>query len=204
VAIAVALVPTADPAGRRANRRGGYHHRPGDLHTLRQINQGFGMTMLVVSHDPNLSRHTDRVVAIRDGKTSTETMLYARRRRSRPARRAALPGGSPPAEEAHKPELRSWSCWTALAGCRSPRNTWKPWISATGAPGAKGREIAIQPVAGRSRAAVPAEDLPISHDLYVEEDPEPVGSRNGKWGPLRRVFSAFGRRRKPHSGEGSQ
>jgi putative ABC transport system ATP-binding protein len=46
---------------------------------LRKINDLYGMTTLIVSHDPNLSQHTDRVVAIRDGKTSTETVRYTRR-----------------------------------------------------------------------------------------------------------------------------
>jgi putative ABC transport system ATP-binding protein len=46
---------------------------------LRKINSIYGMTTLIVSHDPNLSQHTDRVVAIRDGKTSTETVRYTRR-----------------------------------------------------------------------------------------------------------------------------
>ena len=46
---------------------------------LRNINSLYGMTTLIVSHDPNLSQHTDRVVAIRDGKTSTETVRYTRR-----------------------------------------------------------------------------------------------------------------------------
>jgi putative ABC transport system ATP-binding protein len=46
---------------------------------LRKINSLYGMTTLIVSHDQNLSQHTDRVVAIRDGKTSTETVRYTRR-----------------------------------------------------------------------------------------------------------------------------
>jgi putative ABC transport system ATP-binding protein len=46
---------------------------------LRKINSLYGMTTLIVSHDQNLSQHTDRVVAIRDGKTSTETLRYTRR-----------------------------------------------------------------------------------------------------------------------------
>ena len=32
------------------------------------------MTILIVSHDPNLAKQVDRVVAIRDGKTATETV----------------------------------------------------------------------------------------------------------------------------------
>jgi ABC-type lipoprotein export system ATPase subunit len=46
---------------------------------LKTVNERSGATILIVSHDPHLGRHTGRVVAIRDGKTSTETV------RSRPA-----------------------------------------------------------------------------------------------------------------------
>lgn len=46
---------------------------------LRKMNEVFALTTLIVSHDPNLSHHTDRVVAIRDGKTSTETVRAARK-----------------------------------------------------------------------------------------------------------------------------
>lgn len=39
---------------------------------LRKLNESRGMTTLIVSHDPGLSRHTERVIAIRDGRISTE------------------------------------------------------------------------------------------------------------------------------------
>jgi ABC-type lipoprotein export system ATPase subunit/bifunctional DNA-binding transcriptional regulator/antitoxin component of YhaV-PrlF toxin-antitoxin module len=37
------------------------------------LNRAYGLTVVIVSHDPNIARHVDRVVAIRDGKTSSET-----------------------------------------------------------------------------------------------------------------------------------
>jgi ABC-type lipoprotein export system ATPase subunit len=40
---------------------------------FKNVNRSFGTTIVIVSHDPNIWRHVDRVVAIRDGKTSTET-----------------------------------------------------------------------------------------------------------------------------------
>ncbi len=45
---------------------------------LRKINHLYGMTILIVSHDPDLGHYTDRVVAIRDGKTSTERVRSGR------------------------------------------------------------------------------------------------------------------------------
>jgi putative ABC transport system ATP-binding protein len=41
---------------------------------FRNLNREFGLTTLIVSHDPGIARHVDRVVAIRDGKTATETV----------------------------------------------------------------------------------------------------------------------------------
>jgi ABC-type lipoprotein export system ATPase subunit/bifunctional DNA-binding transcriptional regulator/antitoxin component of YhaV-PrlF toxin-antitoxin module len=41
---------------------------------FRELNKEFGVTTLIVSHDQGIARHVDRVVAIRDGKTSSETV----------------------------------------------------------------------------------------------------------------------------------
>jgi ABC-type lipoprotein export system ATPase subunit len=40
--------------------------------TFRQLNRQMGLTTLIVSHDPQLAHHVDRVVAIRDGKITSE------------------------------------------------------------------------------------------------------------------------------------
>jgi ABC-type lipoprotein export system ATPase subunit len=41
---------------------------------LRQLNKQLGLTMIIVSHDPAIARHVDRVVAVRDGKLASETL----------------------------------------------------------------------------------------------------------------------------------
>jgi len=41
---------------------------------LKKINHTFGTIVLIVSHDQGISQHVGRVVMIRDGKTSTETV----------------------------------------------------------------------------------------------------------------------------------
>jgi AbrB family looped-hinge helix DNA binding protein len=41
---------------------------------LQNLRSEFGLTTLIVSHDPNLSNYVDRVISIRDGKISTETV----------------------------------------------------------------------------------------------------------------------------------
>jgi ABC-type lipoprotein export system ATPase subunit len=42
------------------------------LDLFRQVNRDFGVTVVIVTHDPHLARKVDRVVSIRDGKTSSE------------------------------------------------------------------------------------------------------------------------------------
>lgn len=42
------------------------------LDVFRKLNREMGVTIIIVTHDVNLARHIDRVVSIRDGKTSTE------------------------------------------------------------------------------------------------------------------------------------
>lgn len=41
---------------------------------LRTLNKQLGLTMIIVSHDPGIARHVDRVVAVRDGKLASETL----------------------------------------------------------------------------------------------------------------------------------
>jgi energy-coupling factor transporter ATP-binding protein EcfA2 len=41
---------------------------------LRTLNQNLGMTMIIVTHDLAIATQVDRTIAIRDGRTSTETV----------------------------------------------------------------------------------------------------------------------------------
>lgn len=41
---------------------------------LRDLNKRLGLTMVIVSHDTGISKHVDRVVAVRDGKLASETV----------------------------------------------------------------------------------------------------------------------------------
>ena len=41
---------------------------------LQDVNKSFGTTVIIVSHDPDIAKVVQRVVKIRDGKTSTETL----------------------------------------------------------------------------------------------------------------------------------
>jgi putative ABC transport system ATP-binding protein len=44
---------------------------------LKDLNRQYGLTTIIVSHDADIAHHVDRVVAIRDGKTSSETVRQA-------------------------------------------------------------------------------------------------------------------------------
>ena len=46
------------------------------LDAMRQAAEELGTTVLVVTHDPTVSDHVRRTVAIRDGRTSTEVLRY--------------------------------------------------------------------------------------------------------------------------------
>jgi putative ABC transport system ATP-binding protein len=46
---------------------------------FQRLNREFGVTTLIVSHDPGIARHVGRVVAIRDGKLATETVRQSTR-----------------------------------------------------------------------------------------------------------------------------
>jgi ABC-type glutathione transport system ATPase component len=43
------------------------------LASLRNLNRELGVTIIIVTHDPRIASNVDRVIAIRDGRTSTET-----------------------------------------------------------------------------------------------------------------------------------
>jgi ABC-type lipoprotein export system ATPase subunit len=166
---------------------------------LRQMNQLYGMTILVVSHDPNLSRYTDRVVAIRDGKTSTEMMRYERR--TAIATDTIEPAGGQPLEEAHRPlEFEELVVLDSAGRLQIPREYLEALnIGDRVRLELKTGEIAIQPVAGRNRTAEPAEDLPLVQDIF-EKDPEPEVHRAGLWGRFHRVYTYIKMKRKRRQG----
>jgi ABC-type lipoprotein export system ATPase subunit len=58
---------------------------------FRRLNKEYGTTVVIVSHDPAIAFRVDRVVAIRDGRTSTETV-----------RREVVEGEAPAEDQSHE------------------------------------------------------------------------------------------------------
>ena len=48
------------------------------LDAMRDVNERLGVTVLIVTHDPDVSSHVRRTVQIRDGRTSTEVLRSTR------------------------------------------------------------------------------------------------------------------------------
>ena len=76
VAIAIALANNPkllladEPTGSVDVHTGSYI-----LDVFRELNKSLGLTIVIVTHDRQLSKKVNRVVAIRDGKTSTEFIV---------------------------------------------------------------------------------------------------------------------------------
>jgi len=172
---------------------------------LREMNARYGTTILIVSHDPNLARHTGRVVAIRDGKTSTETV------RSRPAGEeapAAAPAGAgqdggPPGPEAqtevhprpHKPEFEELVVLDSAGRLQIPRE----YLESLNIGGRvrlelQGDGILIQPVSGYERANNGPGVFDAPDELYMAEDAAPEDGRAG-WKERLQRLTRLGRRR---------
>jgi ABC-type lipoprotein export system ATPase subunit len=140
---------------------------------LRKINELYAMSILIVSHDPNLSRYTDRVVAIRDGKTSTEMVRSERQ----PVIEAPEQQTSGPAagEAAHKPqEFEELVVLDGAGRLQIPRDFLETLnIGDRVQLELRDGSIVIHPVAGRGRTAAPVEAHTRPEELYVQPDQAP-------------------------------
>jgi ABC-type lipoprotein export system ATPase subunit len=73
--------------------------------TFRDINRATGLTTLIVSHDVEIARQVHRVVAIRDGKTATETVRMGKQIPANHHNQAEAGQAQPTAQEHQEEEL---------------------------------------------------------------------------------------------------
>jgi putative ABC transport system ATP-binding protein len=156
---------------------------------FKKMNALYRMTTLIVSHDPHLSRHTDRVIAIRDGKTSTETVRIGALEGSGPEK--SSPGGQfdRTRSAVQPPDFEELVVLDGAGRLQLPRE----YLETLGIGDrvrlelVEGR-IIIQPVAGRGRpaGAVPSETELV--ELYITEDLPPESTHTGLANWFRRIL----------------
>ena len=90
VAIARALVnEPVDPPGRRAHRQPRQRHQRGDHARVRATSTPPGQTIIMVTHEPDIAAHAERVVVLRDGRVESDRLTRGRRGLDAPARGGA-------------------------------------------------------------------------------------------------------------------
>jgi len=178
VAIAVALAnqPTLlladEPTGELDTTTAGSIYE-----LLKYVNQTYNTTILIVSHDPTIQRHVGRVVAIRDGKTSTETKRLAE------AERAVEAVETTP----HYEELLMLDNAGRVQIPKAALNRSR--IGSRVRVEVQNESVILHAVEGYRREAVEMED--IDEAILVEEDPVPEAKRKA-W--LDRLLQGMRRR----------
>ncbi|UCC61427.1 MAG: ABC transporter ATP-binding protein [Anaerolineae bacterium] len=152
------------------------------LDTFRNLSQTLGLTTIIVTHDPRIVGQVDRVVAIRDGKTSTETIRQVAQLEQ------AMIGERPPEEEVSAEEVtyHEYVVLDSAGRLQVPRE----YLERLGIGDRAQLEMAedgvlIRPIAGREAVDVsgqPRLEEQIAH-LFADEQPPP---RQGLLARLRR------------------
>jgi ABC-type lipoprotein export system ATPase subunit len=136
------------------------------LEIFRELNQAYGLTTIIVTHDPQIARRVDRVVAIRDGRTSTETIRRVSQL-EQVMTGERIPGseGAGEAEEAYQ----EYVVLDSAGRLQVPREYLEQFdIGDRVTLEASDEGILIRPVAGREAVAAP-----LLAGLEDEEPPTP-------------------------------
>lgn len=181
---------------------------------LRRMSDRYGMTTLIVSHDPNIGQHTDRVVAIRDGKTSTETVrvngnnsIFAAAQESgvhHPENTEDMSStGAPlPVEQKKALEFEELVVLDGAGRLQIPRDYLEALnIGDRVRLELRDRQLMVHPVAGRGRSAPVLESEPDFVSLYMEQDVAPEPSRKSFVARMRNFSSRSLLRRNKQAGE---
>jgi ABC-type lipoprotein export system ATPase subunit/antitoxin component of MazEF toxin-antitoxin module len=166
------------------------------FNALRKVNTLYSTTTIIVSHDGRIGQFVDRVVVIRDGRTSSETReSRIESRESNEGRRSSesrIPNHesrmTDPASRLSSPD--ELVILDAAGRMQIPREFLERLnIGDRVRLELDGNHIAIQPVEGHGRAPVePETELPGPEDLYVEaEDAAPATKQNSIRERLRQV-----------------
>ena len=137
------------------------------LDTFQRINEHVGLTIVIVTHDPQVSARARRVIAIRDGRTSTEHIRAAREEKEK----------SPVPQHTQESPL---IVVDAAGRLQIPHS----YLTEFGVGDRVQMEstaggILIHPVAGRGgRADEKAEWHAAAAELYVDEDAPPEKRRS--------------------------
>jgi putative ABC transport system ATP-binding protein len=143
---------------------------------LRKMVAADGITALVVSHDPNLGHFADRVVAIRDGKTSTETIRYSAAGSSSVAKTGsgAEPSGDGRSSQSEQIGFDELVVLDSAGRLQIPRELLENLdIGDRVRLESRDGSILIQPVAGRGRTSAPHRVFPHVGEVYIEQDRPP-------------------------------
>lgn len=142
--------------------------------TFRQLSARFGLTTVIVTHDPRIAQEVDRVVSIRDGKTSTETV-----RQTGPLPPTAFAPDHK--EEQTKATFNEYVVLDQAGRLQVPRSYLEEWGIGTRAHLELTEDgILIKPVNGKPvRAEEKKDRKQVGESLYGEEDlpPEPPAPR---------------------------
>ena len=195
------------------------------FNSLRQVNQHYGTTMIIVSHDARIGQFVDRVVMIRDGRTSSETRESRTESRESglvisdlglgnqmaqndsllPTLGSRLPDPELPITHLLSPE--ELVILDKAGRMQVPREFLERLnIGDRARLELEGEVIKIQPVEGHGRAPAKVEEaLPGPEDLYVEaEDAAPkarsdlLGNRLRQIPRRLRIAPRKGKQEEPH------
>jgi ABC-type lipoprotein export system ATPase subunit len=150
-------------------------HRLLDL--LGEFNRAYGLTTIIVTHDPQIARRVDRVVAIRDGKTSTETI-----RRVSQLEQAMVGDRQATGHLEEQEAYQEYVVLDSAGRLQVPREVLEQFgIGDRVTLDLTDEGILIRPVAGRE-----APVAPLVAGLEEEEPPVPRRRLRGWWTRVRR------------------
>ncbi|MGQ9683074.1 MAG: ABC transporter ATP-binding protein [Anaerolineae bacterium] len=158
--------------------------------SFRRLNARFGLTTVIVTHDPKIAQEVDRVVSIRDGKTSTETV------RQGGGERTAQPTAGGEVHPVSEATYEEYVVLDAAGRLQVPREYLEEWGIGTRAKLELTEDgILIKPINGVKPQATKASEPDYGASLYGEEDAPPEAPRSALRKRLARLGRLLGGRR---------